>query len=75
METIPVKIHTASIELQAFLKWCGHTMRGGEAKVLVKDGQVYVNGELEPKRSRRLVIGDRVEVEGKAYLVIPEDAT
>lgn len=74
MNDIPVRIHTPSIELQAFLKWCGHAVRGGEAKVLVKEGAVTVNGEEERRRSRRLVVGDRVNVEGKTYLVLAEDA-
>jgi len=35
---------------------------GGEAKVLVQAGEVFVNGEVETRRGRRLVEGDVVEV-------------
>ena len=35
---------------------------GGEAKVLVQAGEVLVNGEVEPRRGRKLVSGDVVEV-------------
>ena len=35
---------------------------GGEAKVLIQAGEVSVNGEVEPRRGRRLEEGDVVEV-------------
>ncbi len=36
---------------------------GGEAKLLIQDGAVLVNGEPETRRGRRLRTGDIVEVE------------
>lgn len=36
---------------------------GGEAKVLIQDGEVTVNGEVETRRGRKLEAGDVVEVE------------
>ena len=33
---------------------------GGEAKILIKSGQVKVNGEIEKKRGRKLFKGDKV---------------
>jgi ribosome-associated protein len=35
---------------------------GGEAKVVIKGGEVMVNGEVETRRGRRLKEGDVVEV-------------
>lgn len=35
---------------------------GGEAKVLIQAGEVLVNGEVETRRGRQLVLGDVVEV-------------
>ncbi len=35
---------------------------GGEAKVLIQEGEVSVNGEVETRRGRRLRAGDVVEV-------------
>ena len=35
---------------------------GGEAKVLIQAGEISVNGEVEPRRGRRLRAGDVVEV-------------
>ncbi|HHV78670.1 MAG TPA: RNA-binding S4 domain-containing protein [Firmicutes bacterium] len=37
---------------------------GGEAKHIVQSGQVYVNGERELRRGRKLLPGDRVTVDG-----------
>jgi ribosome-associated protein len=35
---------------------------GGEAKVLIQAGEVFVNGEVETRRGRKLEAGDVVEV-------------
>lgn len=35
---------------------------GGEAKVLIQAGEVFVNGEVETRRGRKLLPGDVVEV-------------
>jgi len=35
---------------------------GGEAKVLIQAGEVFVNGEIETRRSRKLYEGDVVDV-------------
>ena len=60
------------MKLDQFLKWSGVTDTGGQAKVLIQDGRVRVNGEVETRRGRKLVPGDRVEVSGKeAPLVVP----
>ena len=42
---------------------------GGEAKVLIQEGMVAVNGEVETRRGRKLSSGDVVEVEGEAELL------
>lgn len=36
---------------------------GGEAKLLIQEGVVMVNGEAETRRGRRLESGDTVELE------------
>lgn len=52
------------IELQQFLKLAGVTHTGGEAKKLILDSQVKVNNAIETRRSRKLIKGDIVYVEG-----------
>jgi len=60
------------MKLDQFLKWSGVTDTGGQAKRLVQDGLVRVNGEVETRRGRKLAPGDRVEVSGQeAPLVVP----
>ena len=48
------------MKLDQFLKWQNLVSSGGEAKILIKAGQVKVNGELEKRRGRKLVRGDKV---------------
>lgn len=64
-----VAIRTPSIELGAFLKWVNLAATGGEAKVLIQQGHVAVNGIVERRRSRRLYPGDRVALGRHAVLI------
>lgn len=58
-----------TIKLDGFLKIVGATSTGGQAKILIQSGQVRVNGEIETRRRRKLVDGDRVSVNGKMFRV------
>ena len=53
--------------LDQFLKLSGITDTGGQAKLLIQDGAVRVNGEPETRRRRKLVAGDTVEIDGTTY--------
>ena len=64
-----VKIVTPFIRLDGFLKLAGAVGTGGEGKVRVLAGQVRVNGETCTQRGRKLVPGDMVEIDGRAYRV------
>ncbi len=50
------------IQLDQFLKVQNLVSSGGEAKMLIADGQVKVNGEVELRRGRKLQQGDVVQV-------------
>ena len=58
METIA--IHTETIRLDAFLKLTGLVDIGGQAKLLIQEGRVLVNGEVCPQRGKKLRPGDTV---------------
>ncbi|MBX3052953.1 MAG: RNA-binding S4 domain-containing protein [Caldilineaceae bacterium] len=58
-----------TIKLDQFLKRAGAVMSGGEAKHLIQEGAVSVNGEVETRRGRQLHEGDRVVIEGEAFVV------
>lgn len=62
-------ITTEFIKLDSFLKVVDAVGSGGEAKILIMDGQVSVNGELENRRGRKLYVGDCVVLGGKRYVV------
>jgi ribosome-associated protein len=64
-----VKIDTPYIKLDSFLKAVNAVSSGGEAKILITDGKVLVNGEVELRRGKKLYPGDRVEARGRAYPV------
>lgn len=53
----------SGITLGQALKFADAVGSGGEAKLLIGDGEVEVNGEVETRRGRRLVSGDVVELE------------
>ena len=71
METIA--IHTEFIKLQDLLKFAGLTGTGGEAKNLILDGQVSVNGEVCLQRGRKLHPGDVVCLNGRELTVAHAD--
>ena len=56
-----------SLRLDQFLKLCGITDTGGQAKLLIQGGEVKVNGEPETRRRRKLVAGDVVEIDGHTF--------
>lgn len=58
-----------TIKLDQFLKFVGIAPTGGQAKLLIEDGRVKVNGITETRRGRKLVSGDRVTAFGQTYQV------
>lgn len=59
-----VRLQTPFITLGAFLKWISVVPTGGQAKELIRRGQIKVNGEIVLERGRKLRAGDEVEVPG-----------
>jgi len=58
-----------TIRLDQFIKAHGLVDTGGQAKLLIQDGQVEVNGETETRRRRQLRDGDIVQVGEQALKV------
>jgi ribosome-associated protein len=67
MET--VRIHTEFIKLESLLKYCGQCLTGGEAKELISEGKVAVNGEVCTQRGRKIRDEDHVTAEGRQSVV------
>ena len=57
------------IQLDQFLKLISVVASGGEAKHLIREGLILVNGEVETRRGRKLRCGDLVEFEGQKFTV------
>ena len=55
--------------LDQFLKLSWIASSGGNAKFMIQNGEVRVNGEIETRRRRKLVVNDIVEVGGKRLTV------
>ena len=56
-----VEISKEPIELYKLLKFEGMADSGGEAKTVIADGQVSVNGKVETRKRKKIVSGDIVE--------------
>jgi ribosome-associated protein len=53
-----VDINKEPVELFKILKFEGIVGSGGQAKLVISDGQVTVNGEVETRKRRKVVAGD-----------------
>ena len=66
---LSVTIDTEYIKLQDAMKLANAVGSGGEAKVLIQDGQVSVNGEVCTMRGKKLRPGDTFACHGQSYLI------
>ena len=69
-----ITIYTEFIKLDAFLKYAALLGSGGEAKTVVAQGLVRVNGEVCTMRGKKLRPGDRVEFDGKTVLIASDES-
>jgi len=67
MHDVPIRDET--IRLGQFLKLAGLIDSGADAKVVIADGLVIVNGEIERRRGRQLRSGDTVTFDGRGARV------
>lgn len=66
---VPVAISTEFIKLQDAMKYANIVYSGGEAKSLILEEQVSVNGEVCTMRGRKLRPGDRFTFQDQDYLI------
>ena len=57
------------IKLGQALKAAGLVDSGVEAKIVIADGEVLVNGQVETQRGKKLHDGDQVEFHGEKILI------
>lgn len=64
-----IQIETEYIKLDQFLKFSGEVVDGGEARFLITEGKIVINGEIEKRRGKKLRPGDKIEVRGNKYSI------
>lgn len=70
----PLNVGDREINLTQVLKLASWVMNGGEAKALISEGRVRVNGEVELRKRRKMALGDRVELEdGPALILVSQE--
>lgn len=65
-----IKITTEFIKLDQLMKYADMVQSGGEAKMLVAQGLVLVNGEICTQRGKKIRQGDKIEFDGNGYEII-----
>ena len=68
-----IHIETEYIKLQDLLKIAAAVSTGGEAKILIQEGDVTVNGEVCTMRGKKIRPGDDVALRGEHYTVTYAD--
>ena len=71
METITIT--TEYIKVQDLLKFAAAVSTGGEAKILIQEGDVTVNGEVCTMRGKKIRPGDDVALRDEHYTVTYAD--
>ncbi len=56
-----VELAKEPVELYKILKFEGLVGSGGEAKAVIAEGQVLLNGELETRKRKKIIAGDIIE--------------
>lgn len=67
-------INTEYITLGQFLKYVNAVDSGAVAKMVILDGQVLVNGEVEVRRGKKLYENDQISFNGVDYIIGHENS-
>ena len=70
MQEETIQITTEFIKLDALLKFANVVMTGGEAKMIIQEGEVSVNGEICTMRGKKIRPGDVVGFDGEELEVV-----
>ena len=70
MQREEVKIHTEFIKLQDLLQFAGAVETGGDAKLIIQEGRVTVNGEVCTMRGKKMRPGDVAATDGQLELAV-----
>lgn len=70
---VEVPIKTEYITLGQLLKFLSYVGSGGEAKIFLQHKEIYVNGEIENRRGRKLYSSDEVIIDSDEYKLIKNE--
>ena len=70
MQTIKIRQEDEFIKLGQAIKAAGLVESGVEAKIVIQDGEVYVNGEVETQRGKKLTGGEIISYKGKEIKIV-----
>ena len=65
-----VEIEEEPIELYKILKFVSMVQSGGEAKFVIAEGLVRVNGQVETRKSKKIIAGDIIEFREEKIRII-----
>ncbi len=65
-----IRIETDYIKLDQFLKLCGVAQTGGQAKMIIADGLVKVNGEVSLQRGKKIRKEDKVVIDDTYSFIV-----
>lgn len=65
-----IKIKTEYIKLDQLLKYSNLVESGSMAKILILNGEVLVDGEVETRRGRKIYKGMEVSLQGESVKII-----
>jgi S4 domain protein YaaA len=65
-----IKVDTDYIALGQFLKLADIIQTGGMAKWFLSENKIFVNGEQDQRRGRKLYHGDKVKIPGFGEFLI-----
>ena len=68
-----VYFHTEFVKLQQLMKLADIVGQGSDAKVLIQEGYVKLNGQVCTMRGKKVYDGDVMEFEGVSYLACRRD--
>lgn len=67
-----IAIKYEHIKLDSLLKYAGLCITGGEAKSLIEEGYVFVNGESCPMRGKKIRPGDSVTLNDATLRIVKQ---
>lgn len=70
MEEIKIREEDEYIKLGQLLKLAGMVSSGVEAKIVIQEGEVTVNGEVDDRRGKKCYPGDVISFNGETVKVI-----